>query len=427
MQDSKNSSLEVLVPRALVGCGERIAGANVTGEGLCSLKINLKDGFVANIEPIENPNNHSLEILLPRLVESHAHIDKAFTWKNFPNLAGTYAGALEANLKELQLRTKESVLMSAEKALSLSVRNGFRALRSHVDSLGTSADKTWQVLLGLKDEWKELIHLELVALVPLNYWNTQEGNSLARKVASEGECLGGVLTPPFKEEEVRNDLQHLCRLANELGCGLDLHIDESSQEPGAGLKQLLYVLDLMQLDVPITCSHLSSLGLLKPRLLEYFSNKLLQHQINVIALPLTNAWLLGRSKGFRTIKRSIAPISQLQNAGVNVAIGGDNVQDPWFPGGDFDPLMLMAFSMPITQLAPWNRFGIAPFTTAPSRIMDLEWDGTIDIGSPADFILLEANTWSEALFLQPKRKIIIKGKFLEENFFEVDKRRNDLL
>ena len=44
--------------------------------------------------------------------------------------------------------------------------------------------------------------------------------------------------------------------------------------------------------------------------------------------------------------------------------------------------------MPLTQLAPWQRLGLAPFTTAAAEVMNLEWDGTIRAGSPADLVVL---------------------------------------
>ena len=98
----------------------------------------------------------------------------------------------------------------------------------------------------------------------------------------------------------------------------------------------------------------------------------------------------------------------------DVALGGDNVQDPWFPGGNFDPLSLMSFALPIAQLAPWERLGLAPFTTAPAYLMELEWDGTFKLGGPADFVLLEARSWSEALSKPPQRKVLINGDWFDE-------------
>ncbi len=415
MQDSQISCLEVLVPRGLIQCGKKIATTRVTYEGLCPISIYFKEGLVVNIEPIMNPKSKSLKILLPRFVEPHAHLDKAFTWGDHPNLSGTYEGALKENLEEHQKRTKSLVLARSERALKLASFNGFRAIRSHVDSTGLSSELTWEALIELQHDWRLLIQLELVALVPLAFWSTSGGGILAKKIAKQNACFGGVLVPPFKPEKVRKDLYNLFKIANDMGCGVDLHIDESAKEPGSGLKELINVLGNMKVDVPITCSHLSSMGLLKPREIKYFATQLAKFQINVISLPLTNAWLLGRKTGATAIERPIAPISQLQHAGVNVAIGGDNVRDPWFPAGNFDPLMLMSQAMLLAQLAPWNRFGLSPFTSAPARIMRLEWDGSIGIGVPADFILLDANNWSELLSGNVKRKIIIKGKFLEGN------------
>ena len=69
--------------------------------------------------------------------------------------------------------------------------------------------------------------------------------------------------------------------------------------------------------------------------------------------------------------------------------------------------------MPLAQLAPWQRLGLSPFTTAAASIMDLEWDGAIREGSPASLVLLEAETWSEALSTPPNRKVMINGEWLE--------------
>ena len=236
---------------------------------------------------------------------------------------------------------------------------------------------------------------------------------MAVRVAKAGGLLGGVIVPPFDKEVTSSLLLEMLKIANNLGCGIDLHIDEHQSQPAAGLKQLVQVLDQLDINVPITCSHSSSMGLLPPRILRRLADRLARHRVTVVALPRTNAWLLGRQVRQTPVERPLAPILQLQQAGVTVAIGGDNVQDPWFPGGDFDPLALMSSAMPLAQLAPWHRLGLAPFTTSVAEIMQLIWDGTIQKGSPADFVVLEASTWSQALSKPPRRKVLIHGEWLE--------------
>lgn len=405
--------LEGLFPRSLITCGKNVLSAITTPEGLCPLRIYLEGGLVRSFEAIKESSESQLGLLLPRFVEPHAHIDKAFTWKISPNFLGTYEGALKANFEEHKKRTIPKVRSRAIRSLDLALKNGFRSIRSHIDSFGLIGDYSWEALLELKHEWKSLIELQFVALVPLEYWGTNNGKNLVRKVANENGFLGGVIAPPYEKKKLRGQLLNLFSLANDFGCGIDLHIDETNQSPASGLRELINSLGQMKVEVPITCSHLSSMGLASKRCIRFFADKLADNEINVIALPRTNFWLLSKQEKSTSFQRPFAPIKELQNAGVTVAIGGDNVQDPWYPGGDFDPLSLMATSIPMTHLAPWTRSGLSVFTTAPARLMDLQWDGTLQVGSPADFVLLEANNWATAMSSSPARKVMIKGAWLE--------------
>jgi len=426
INQQENKYIEALVPRSLVGNCNQVLSAPVTAEGLCPVRIRVEYGRIVYLEGISHSSPSSLKLLLPRLAEPHAHLDKAFTWSEAPNLRGEYQTALAANLAEKKNRTFESVYFRAEKALLLALKNGLRAVRSHVDSCGQKSCQSWEALLRLKKRWRSLIELQLVALAPLESWGTEHGKLFARDVAKSGGLLGGVLVPPFDRKLSRALLLQILTLAEELGCGIDLHIDESHIEPAAGLKQLIQVLEQFDIHVPITCSHSSSMGLLPPSELRYLAERLAYYRVKVVVLPLTNFWLLGRGKRRTPVERPLAPILQLQQAGVIVGVGGDNVQDPWFPGGNFDPISLMSYAMPLAQLVPWQRIGLSPFTTAASALMDLSWDGTIQIDSPADFVLLEANSWSEALSTPPFRKVMVNGKWLDEKSIPLHKTTDNL-
>ena len=412
MLAKSKGSLDVLVPRGLLGSGLDLEASSLTAEGLASVRVEWDKARINAIQAISLSSDRSLKLLLPRLVEPHTHLDKAFSWENFPNLAGTYAGALNNNLNELETRTCKDVCLRSEKALNIALKNGLRAIRSHVDSYGGHAEKTWEVLQALKIKWKRLIELQLVALVPLEYWSTNEGDLFAARISSRNGLMGGVIVPPLEKGRTYDLIFNTLKLANKYNCGVDLHIDESQEDPAAGLNQLIRALENMSSNIPVSCSHLSSLSLLSNRKLKVLSEKIVKHNINVIALPLTNSWLLGRYSNKTLLKRPMAPIYQLQTEGVRVSVGGDNVQDPWFPGGNLDPIMLMSFSLPLAQLAPWERLGLAPFTTSPASLFGLSMEGTIDIGSPADFIILNAGSWAEALSSYCSREIIVNGESL---------------
>jgi cytosine deaminase len=94
-------------------------------------------------------------------------------------------------------------------------------------------------------------------------------------------------------------------------------------------------------------------------------------------------------------------------------VGGDNIQDCWFPGGNLDPLALMAASLFKAHLAPWERLGLEPFSSEAARLMGLIWDGVLRPGAPADLMLLEVSSWSEALSEPPRRRVLINGEWLD--------------
>ena len=419
----KFGCINVLVPRCLIGNGQDVLGVSVDTEGLCSLQIEWRDGKISSITGLKDASKVPNEILLPRFVEPHAHLDKAFSWSRAPNLRGSYQKALAANISDYKLRSHDQLLFSVEKSLNLAFANGIRAIRSHIDSFGKAAMTDWDLLENVKKKWRDKILLQFVALVPLDFWETYEGELLAQRVASNGDLLGGVIAPPFNKKKTFKSLLNLVQLANRLKCDIDLHIDESQSWPAAGLKLLLEVLGQVKNEMAITCSHLSSMGFLREKAISHLAKKMAEKNLNVVALPLTNSWLLGRKDRSTLINRPLAPIFQLQKAGVVVSVGGDNVNDAWFPLSNFDPINLMAFSMPIAHLSPWDRLGLSPFTSSASHMLSLQWDGILQKGSPADFVLLDSNNWVKALSERPKRKVVVNGEFLNE----MPKSKNSIL
>ena len=401
----------VRLPRALLD--PRLPGlAAADHEGLVTISLRHQEGCVREIRPASAAGPAPLA--LTPLVEPHAHLDKAFTAAAFPNPDGSFAGAFAANSREHGSRSLERVRQRGDRALELAWRHGLRAVRSHIDSLGPAAALSWQALSELRREWRERVELQLVALVPIDHWLTPAGENLAARVAAADGVLGGVVGPPFAASGADGRaLLALLRLAERHGCGIDLHIDEASDQPGRGLRLLTALLRRHRIRVPLACSHASSMALLSPRACRRLAEELAEAEVGVVALPTTNLWLLGKRQAHTPLLRIQAPWQQLQSAGVTVAIGGDNVQDPWYPGGAFDPIELLRLSVLLSHNQPWRRLGLAPFSSAAARVLGLAWDGVLRVGSPADLVVLGAGSWSELLTTAPQRRVLRAGSWLE--------------
>ncbi|MEB3259512.1 MAG: amidohydrolase family protein [Cyanobacteriota bacterium] len=400
------------IPRSLLDPG--LALGPPDADGLVRVRITQRQGRVTAVAPHGGPEPaEGLPLALTPLVEAHAHLDKAFTGAVHRNASGTMDEAMAVNRREAEQRTADGVRERAERALEQAWRHGLRAIRSHIDSLGPWATPCWEVLGQLRQRWAGRVDLELVALVPLQHWLTAEGERQARRVAAAGGLLGGVLGPPYRPDGREGDaLRALLDLAEREGCGVDLHVDESAQPPPRGLLLLHSLLRDRRPNVPVTASHASSMGLLGNRALRRLAEALAEAEVGVVALPTTNLWLLDRHPERTPSRRPQAPIQQLQAAGVTVAIGGDNVQDAWFPGGDFDPIELIRLATLTSHVLPWRRAGLAPLTTAPARLLHLPWDGVLRVGGPADLVVLAARSWAEVLARGPQRRVFRAGAWL---------------
>jgi len=407
-----SGKLQVLVPRNLCEL-EKEADIYVNNEGLTPLEISWDKGVVSNIRSITEENNLINKIMFPRFVESHAHFDKSFSWINYPNLLSNYENALSVNLEEHVTRTANTVLKRAEKSLNLAIKNGYRAIRTHIDTYNFQDQEIWPKLFNLQKKYSKFLSLQFVSLAQIDFWGTKEGDLFAKNFKLNNGILGGVLVPPFDRPKIIKSLADMLLLAEKYNLEVDLHIDESSVEPGSGMKILLNTIEKLNSDVKVTCSHSSSLLLLKDGDLNKLTERMYKKNLKVIALPLTNFWLLNRHEK-NIISRPVAPIKQLQKAFIDVSIGSDNVQDPWYPFGSFDPFYLMSHAMPMLQLNPWDRLSLSAIFNAPSRLLNLNWDGVIKIGCPADFVIVEGNCWGDIFSGNIKRKIIIKGNCYEK-------------
>ena len=328
----------------------------------------------------------------------------------FPNLESNYGGALSVNLEEHKTRTTDKVLERVEKSIKLAIQNGYRAIRSHIDTYKSQSIDIWIELFKLQKKFSSELTLQFVALAPLEFWDTTNGEDLAKIFSSNGIILGGVIVPPFNKKDTSKFLAKMLLLASKYKLEIDLHIDESSIEPGAGIKVLLETIENLKINnIPITCSHLSSLISLSHSEILDLGEKMAEKNIKVIALPLTNFWLLNRSNKTTLLKRPVAPIKQLQKSHVDVSLGSDNVQDPWYPFGNFDPFYMLSCSIPMLQLNPWERMTLSSIFLAPSRLLNLKWDGLIKKGCPADFVILDAQRWADVFSSSLKRKVFIKG------------------
>ncbi len=127
-------------------------------------------------------------------------------------------------------------------------------------------------------------------------------------------------------------------------------------------------------------------------------------RIAVIPLPQTNLFLQGWEHE-SAMPRGIAPINVLRDAGVRVAVGADNVQDPFNPMGRSDALetasllVMAAHQLPDAALELVGNCG--------REVLGV---GRVDmrVGDPADLVAIAAPTVRGAMADAPRDRIVYR-------------------
>ena len=342
-------------------------------------------------------------LLTSSLAEPHAHLDKAFLSERISNPTGDLMGAINAMESGRDQITVDDTIARAERAVRLMVSNGVTAIRTHADVTEWNSLDSIDALLEVRNRTREIVEIQIVALLgwPLSGDLGQANLALGKKAIKLGaDILGGC--PHLDVDPVGANIA-LLQLASELGCGLDLHTDEHTDAHRVSLEDLAERVIAIKFAHSVTASHCVSLGMQTEDVQQRISEKVALASIGVVALPHTNLFLQGRDKS-TTPPRGLTAISKLRRAGVRVAAGADNLQDPFNPLGSGDPLETAALMVLAAHQLPDDAFD-AISNTAKSVIGTAQ--SHLEIGDRADLMLTQADSLREAIANRSARSMVM--------------------
>jgi cytosine deaminase len=132
--------------------------------------------------------------------------------------------------------------------------------------------------------------------------------------------------------------------------------------------------------------------------------------ISVVTLPSTNLHLQGREDA-PPVRRGLAPVRRLLEAGVNVVYGSDNIRDPFTPFGNARMLelgLLLAHAAHLGTSAGLR--AIVQMATHHGAAALRLPDYGLDVGHRADIVIVDADSPEEALVsVAPALHVIAGG------------------
>jgi cytosine deaminase len=348
-------------------------------------------------------------LLSPPFVDPHFHMDATLSF-GLPrvNQSGTLLEgiALWGELKP-QL-TQDALVERALQYCDWAVAKGLLAIRSHVD---VCDDRLLAVeaLLHVKQRVAPYLDLQLVAFPQDGLLRSASALVNLKRALDLGvDVVGGI--PHFERtaEQGAESVRILCELSAERGLRVDMHCDESDDPLSRHIETLAFHTQRLGLHGRVTGSHLTSMHSMD----NYYVSKLLpliaEAQVHAVANPLINITLQGRVETYPK-RRGMTRVPELMAAGVNVAFGHDCVMDPWYSLGSGDMLEVAHMGLHVAQMTSQAQMRACfdAVTVNAAKLMGLEGYG-IEVGNPADFVLLQARDPVEALRLRANRLMVVR-------------------
>lgn len=350
-------------------------------------------------------------VVAASFVEPHAHLDKAFLADRISNPAGDLMGAIRG-LEEVRTTiTHKDIVERATRAVKLMSRNGVTSIRTHADTTLSGGLSSILALLEVKRNCAHFMDIQVAMLLewPVTGTAGKERQALAREAVAAGvDVIGGC---PHLDPDPRGAVEFLLALAIDAQLPLDLHADENMRNDSSDLEHLVDVVIRQNVSHPMNASHCVSLSTRPEADIDRIAAKVAQAGITVTALPQTNLFL--QERGVSTSPaRAITPIHRLQQNGVVVAAGADNLQDPFNLVGRGDPLEIASLLM------------VSAHVTAPQALQMVSSNAhqavhgitcSLAVGEPADFIAIPATNLRESIAMGPPDRIVVYGGVVIDN------------
>lgn len=343
-------------------------------------------------------------LLLPAMAEPHAHLDKAFLAERVPNPTGDLMGAILAMEAHRDSIDITDTIERADRAVRLMISNGVTAIRTHADLTVANALTSVRALIAVRERFAGIIHIEVCALTgwPSIGPEGADQRALLRDAIDAGvDLVGGC---PHLESDPEAATDGFLAIAAEHGLPLDLHTDETLDPDHLALEHLATVV-AEGFSYPVTASHCVSLGMQPPDRQREVAETVAAAGIRVVVLPHTNLFLQGRHHQ-SAMPRGLTAVAALRRAGVVVAAGADNLQDPFNPVGRGDPLETAGLMIMAAHLLPHEAF--AAVSADVRRVLGLA-PVSIAAGAPADLLALPATSVREAIASGPGGRVVVAG------------------
>lgn len=373
--------------------------------------IAIEAGKISKIAPsIEGEAARVIDaegrVVIPGLVESHIHLDKALIASRKPNKSGTLKEAIEVTAELKPTFTKEDIYDRAKKVLDMIIPNGVTAIRTHSEFDPAQGFTGFEVILKLKEEYKKFVDIQVVAFPQEGIFKAPGTEAMMHQAMEMGaDVVGGI---PYNDAPANDHIDLIFEIAKKYDKDIDLHQDFADEADHMSIEYLCQKTIDEGYQGRVSVGHLTALHALPEEKLTPILELMAKAQISVMALPATDLHLGARNDEYN-VRRAVTPIRKLRDAGVNVCIATNNIRNAFTPYGNGDIFQTAMIAIPVAHLGGADDLPtVLPMITEnPAKALKLDGYG-IGEGNKANLVILDTKVVNDAIIDIPTRLFVIK-------------------
>ena len=341
------------------------------------------------------------QLLLPALVESHTHFDKTL-WASpwLPNSAGPTRNDRISNEQKLLKDFPIPIAQRAGPLIEHCIAQGSLYFRSHVDTQTVWGMRNVEEMLALRETYKHLIDLQLVAF-PQGGMLIEPGTTDLMHAALElgVDIVGGIDPAAIDRDPIRH-LETIFDMATRYDRGLDIHLHDPGDLGRWEIERIADMTESHAMAGRVMVSHAYSLGAFPPADLLALADRLAALGISIMTCGPAQV--------------TVPPVAMLRSRGVNVCSGSDGIRDAWSPMGNGDMLeraMLLAMRFGWSKDADLAMaFDIV--STGGARALGITHYG-LEPGCAANLMLVPAENLAAAVLERNRQRTVVsRGKIV---------------
>jgi len=357
------------------------------------LNLLVENGFfVAKLSSDAEKSAATLDLqgklLLPGLIETHIHLDKACILSRCDLHAGTVHEAVEQTRQAKLAFTEQDIYQRGASVLDKAIVQGTTHMRTHVELDPQIGLQGFNAVRRLQKDYAWAITLEICVFPQEGMLNNPGTEALLRQALEQGaEVLGGC---PYTDSSPLGQIERLFEMAVEYDCCLDFHLDFDLSPEEMTLPKVIEYTQQFGRQGRVTVGHVTKLSALPREQVVALGKQMAAAGVSITSLPATDLFLTGREH-FHNRPRGLAPLACLDVCGVTCSLSSNNIANPFTPYGDASLVRQANLFANVSQLATEAELlrCLAWISTESARLLRLENHG-LTPGCRADFVVFNA-------------------------------------